>query len=69
MDGEFYSCVLCHKLDNLPDTNLCSVCKEKVDQVNLICYLKSLLKECYDEVATIKLREKIEKVLGKNHGI
>lgn len=55
---------LCGGICDPTPTRFCVNCQKKIDDRNHLVYVLSLLKEAYEEVYTIKLREKIEKVIG-----
>jgi len=57
-------CLLCKRLCDHDETGLCPECRKFVDNNNYLNYIKSLLREAYETVADIKLREKIERILN-----
>ena len=57
-------CIFCGRLCDFLPSHTCRECAIKVFDVGERVYVLSLLREAYEAVADIRLREKIEYVLG-----
>lgn len=57
-------CIYCHKLCDYRPSHVCEICERKVRINNTSVAIKALLKEAYQYVPSIRLREKIEKVIN-----
>lgn len=57
-------CLRCGGICDPRPSGFCMNCQRIIDDRNYLMYVLSLLKEAYQEVVTIRLREKIEKVIG-----
>lgn len=61
-------CIFCGRICDMHPSHTCVECQKEIDRNNERVYILSLLKEAYEEVYTIRLREKIERILYVSSG-
>jgi len=62
---EIMFCIYCGRICDYNPTHACHVCAREVSDNNERVFILSLLLEAYQYIPEIKLREKIEFVLGE----
>lgn len=58
-------CIFCGRICDFDASQFCCECRERLERNDRAVYILSLLNEAYIEVRSVRLREKIEKVLLK----